>query len=67
MKIIRGPKLSDAKGIDYSNEHRRRLEAQGKFPKRVRLNPSDPRGYCGYIEEEIDAWIAERAAERNDM
>ena len=65
MKIIRGPKLSEAKGFEYCNVHRQRLENAGKFPRRVRLNPSDPRGYYGYIEEEVDAWIAARAAERD--
>jgi predicted DNA-binding transcriptional regulator AlpA len=65
MKIIRGPKLPEAKGIEYSNVHRQRLENAGKFPRRVRLNSSDPRGYYGYLESEIDSWIAERAAERD--
>jgi prophage regulatory protein len=35
-------------------------EARGEFPKRVRLGPRA----IGWIEEEIDKWIAERAAER---
>jgi predicted DNA-binding transcriptional regulator AlpA len=64
MRLIRGPKLPQDKGITYSNVHRQRLENAGKFPKRVRGNPSDPRGHYFYIESEIDSWIAERAAER---
>jgi prophage regulatory protein len=65
LRIIRRPKLGPEKGIDYSNTHLLRMEAAGKFPKRVRMNPSDPRGYCGYVESEVDAWIEARAAERD--
>jgi hypothetical protein len=50
LKLIPRPRLKAEKGVPYSSEHLRRLEAQGLFPKRVRMNPSDPRGFCGYIE-----------------
>lgn len=33
-----------------------RLEAQGKFPTRVRLGENS----TGYYESEIDAWLASR-------
>lgn len=32
----------------------------GQFPQPIRVGAN----YTGWIEEEIDAWIAERAAER---
>jgi len=36
----------------------------GKFPKAVKLGHGE-RAKIAYVEEEIDAWIAERAALRN--
>ena len=43
------------------------LEKAGKHPKRVILvgTPEKPR-LIGYIEDEIDEWIAEKAAARGD-
>jgi len=38
-----------------------RREKAGTFPRRVRLGPNA----VGWIEEEIEAWCAERAAERD--
>jgi predicted DNA-binding transcriptional regulator AlpA len=61
MRIITYPKLDAEKGIPYSREHLRRLEAEGKFPKRIRLNPSDDRGMFGWREDEIDAWLESRS------
>jgi predicted DNA-binding transcriptional regulator AlpA len=61
VKLVR----TEQKGIPYSNVHRLRLEKAGEFPKRIKLNPSDKRGHYAYIESELDAWIAARAAERN--
>lgn len=45
----------------YSFAHVARLEAVGRFPKRVPLGP----GRVGYVEEEIDDWIIKRIAERD--
>lgn len=36
-----------------------RLEREGKFPARLRLG-----GAVGWLEEEIESWIEEKAAER---
>ena len=35
--------------------------AEGKFPKQVPLGP----GSVGWVEQEIDAWLTERIAERD--
>ena len=48
----------------YSFAHIARLEAQGQFPKRVRLS-NHPRGRCGWLEEDIDRWLAARVKERD--
>lgn len=45
----------------YSPQHTARLEAQGKFPKRVRLGS----GRVGYVEQEIMEWVLARIAERD--
>jgi prophage regulatory protein len=55
----------EEKGITYTNTHRQRLENAGKFPKRVKLN-ADKRGYYAYLESELDQWIADRVAERDE-
>lgn len=44
----------------YSFAHIARLEAAGKFPKRVQLGP----GRVGWVEEEIEEWMRERIAKR---
>jgi len=65
MKIIRYPQLKDQYGIDYSRVHLQRLENTGRFPRRVRLNPSDPRGHFGWFTAELDAHLAALAALRD--
>jgi prophage regulatory protein len=47
--------------VIYSPAHIARLEAAGQFPKRVRLGT----GRVGWVEQEIDAWIITRIAERD--
>ena len=47
-------------GIRFSREHLWRLEAAGKFPRRLYLSPQK----VVWWEDEIFAWLAERAAER---
>jgi prophage regulatory protein len=60
MRIISPAELASLKGITFSNPHRLDLEAQGKFPKRVKLGE---RRY-GYLENELENWLKERAALR---
>ena len=62
MRIITFKELKSVKGIPFSREHIRRLEADGKFPKRVRLAPGGD--YYGYVEKEIDEYLVARAADR---
>lgn len=44
----------------YCPAHIARLEAVGKFPKRVQLGP----GRVGWVEEEIEEWMRELIAKR---
>ena len=59
MKIVRFKELK--KRVGYSRTHVDRLEAAGKFPKRIFLGPAS----VGWIDSEIDAWIAERVVARD--
>jgi len=52
------------KGIPYHRVHLDRLAQRGKFPKPVKLGEGRG-GHRRWIEEEIDAWIAARAAARS--
>lgn len=45
----------------YSRAHLDRLEAEGRFPKRVRLGQAR----VAWVEDEVDEWIASRVAERD--
>lgn len=47
--------------VTYSFAHTARLEAQGLFPKRVRLGS----GRVAYVESEIVAWIEAKIADRD--
>jgi prophage regulatory protein len=46
----------------YCPAHIARLEAAGKFPKRVQLGP----GRVGWVEEEIQDWMRQRIADRDN-
>jgi prophage regulatory protein len=47
--------------VCYSFAHIARLEKAGLFPNRVRLGQNR----VAWVEDEIDAWINERIAERD--
>ena len=47
----------------YSPAHIARLEAAGKFPKRVQLGP----GRVGWIDQEVEDWLNQRIAERDAL
>ena len=46
----------------YSPQHIARLEAAGKFPKRVTLGQNR----VGWIKSEVEDWIQQRIDERDD-
>lgn len=50
-----------AQRIPYSQNQLRRLEAQGSFPKRVRIGANR----VAWVREEIDNWIKDRMNARN--
>ena len=47
--------------VPYTRTHVTSLEKAGLFPRRVKLGA----GRVGWVEEEIDAWIESRIAERD--
>ncbi len=63
MRIIPWKELRSR--VPYSRQHIPRLEGAGKFPKRVRLGDG-PRSRVGWIESEIDEWIARRIHRRDE-
>jgi prophage regulatory protein len=61
MKLLAYDDLRPLKGVPYSKVQLWRKEKVGDFPKRVRLG----RGRHGWVESEIDEWIAARIAARD--
>ena len=59
MKLLSKAEVREK--VVYSYAHIARLEAAGKFPKRVQLGPAR----VAYVETEVDDWIAQRIAERD--
>jgi len=59
MRMISKRQLKEM--VLYSPQHIARLEAAGKFPKRVQL------GQCrvGWIEQEVLDWLQERIRRRD--
>ena len=53
--------LKSEKGVAWSDAHLGRLEKAGFFPRRVKLAP----GTVVWSEEEVDAFLAARVAERD--
>ena len=47
----------------YSLVHIRRLEAQGKFPKRIKLGDNR----IAWRRDEVEAWVDARIAERDQQ
>lgn len=59
-KLLNFRELNETRGIGYSRRHLYTLESERKFPKRVALGENR----VGWIESEIDNWIAKQAASR---
>jgi predicted DNA-binding transcriptional regulator AlpA len=64
--IVREPECFQISGL--CNMQRRRLEADGKFPRRFKLNPDGgPFGACGWDFDELMSWCAERRNSREPV
>jgi prophage regulatory protein len=57
VRILRGPALLEKTGLKKS--HQQKLESAGQFPRRIKLGERA----SGWLESEVDAWIAERVAQ----
>ena len=60
LRIIRKPELELLTGLSSSEIDK--LEARGKFPRRVSPTPR----IAGWIEHEIRQWLLDRMQERDD-
>jgi prophage regulatory protein len=61
VRLIREKEILERTGL--SRTQRWRLEREGRFPTRVQLSE---RAF-GWIESEVEAWIAERIRERRSV
>ena len=61
MKIIRFRDLEPMKGIPWSRVHIARLVKAGRFPLHINIGDAT----IGWVEAEVDEWLAERVAERD--
>jgi predicted DNA-binding transcriptional regulator AlpA len=59
MKLLDAEGL-EAKGIRFSDVHRRRLIEKREFPAPVKIGRRDH-----WVEEEIDQYIADKLAQRD--
>ena len=58
-RFIRGHEVRQMVGL--CDMHLRRLEAAGKFPKRVKIAPdSGPRGAVGWSYRAVQEWLQAR-------
>jgi prophage regulatory protein len=56
--LVRSNELGDI--IPYSQNHVRRLEAAGKFPKRVQIGDNR----VGWVRAEVEQWLNDRMGAR---
>lgn len=61
MRIIDWKQLKEMQ--PYSRQHIARLEAAGRWPKRVRLG-NGPRGRVGWVFDEVEAHLKKLASQR---
>jgi prophage regulatory protein len=61
MKVLSYDELKSAKGIRFSSQWIRKLIKAGHFPAPIKLGEAT----TGFVESEIDAWIADRICERD--
>jgi prophage regulatory protein len=62
MRLLAYDDLKPEKGINFSKTQIWRLEKAKDFPTRIQLSASRH----GWSEQEIDKWIAERIAARDE-
>jgi prophage regulatory protein len=62
VKFLRYPELK-LRGIPFSRQHIANLGKVGRFPKAVNIGEAT----LAFVEAEIDAWAAERIAERDAL
>lgn len=60
-RLVSKKELRTVCGIPYTPQHIARLEAAGKFPKRVQLGPNR----VAWLLSEVDTWVNERIAVRD--
>ena len=60
-KVVSKKELRTVCGIPYSPQHIARLEAAGKFPKRIRLGQNR----VVWLVAEVEEWLNERIATRD--
>jgi prophage regulatory protein len=60
-QIVSKKELRTVCGIPYSPQHIARLEAAGKFPKRIQLGQNR----VAWLLSEIEEWLTERIAKRD--
>lgn len=60
-RLVSKKELRTVCGIPYSPQHIARLEAAGKFPKRIKLGPNR----VAWVLSEVNAWVSERIADRD--
>ncbi len=59
-QVVSKKELRTLCGIPYSGQHIARLEAAGRFPKRIKLGQNR----VAWLLTEIEAWLDERIAQR---
>lgn len=59
MRVLRIRQVCEKVGVCRARVYE--LEREGRFPKRIRLGMNA----VGWVESELDQWIAERMAERS--
>ena len=60
MRLLSFTDLKEKKGLPWVRRHIERLVVAGEFPRPVHIGSR-----VAFVETEIDAWIAERAALRD--
>jgi prophage regulatory protein len=61
MKVLSYPELKTEKGIRFSRQWIAKLVKAGQFPAPIKIGQASN----GFIESEIDAWIADRINARD--